>query len=120
MIIFMILSLPTTTVSVVIRSVVVFAISVVVGIGVVSKTVVVQLVSSSGQSSIPSHQDVSLIQILLVGQSLVPSGQGLHTHEHSSVTTDCKPGVLHGSHFFSRHEDVPPRVQIHCWQFSVS
>lgn len=52
---------------------------------------VVQSTSSSGQSTKPSHQDVVLMHTLDVGHSLVPSGQGLHTHPHVGVSTACSP-----------------------------
>lgn len=50
---------------------------------------VVHSLSSSGQSSKPSHQDVALIQMLLVGQRSVSGGQGLQTQPHEGVSTLC-------------------------------
>lgn len=46
--------------------------------------------SSSGQSSKPSHHDVALIQMLLVGQRTVPGGQGLQMQPHEGVSTLCR------------------------------
>ena len=51
---------------------------------------VVHSLSSSGQSSKPSHQDVALIQMLLVGQRTVPGGQGLQIQPHEGVSTLCR------------------------------
>lgn len=51
---------------------------------------VVHSLSSSGQSSKPSHQDVALIQMLLVGQRTVPGGQGLQMQPHEGVSTLCR------------------------------
>jgi hypothetical protein len=66
--------------------------------GVVSNAVVVvgtvgvvQSLSSSGQSSTPSHQDVALMQMLLVGHRTVPDGQGLQMHPHEGVNSLCRP-----------------------------
>ena len=54
---------------------------------VVGTGVVVQLISSSGQSTTPSHHDVELTQTLVVGHSTVDSGQGLHTQPQVAVKT---------------------------------
>jgi hypothetical protein len=51
---------------------------------------VVHSLSSSGQSSKPSHQDVALIQMLLVGQRTVPGGHGLQMQPHEGVSTLCR------------------------------
>lgn len=51
---------------------------------------VVHSISSSGQSSKPSHQDVALIQTLLVGQRTVSGGQGLQMQPHEGVSTLCR------------------------------
>jgi hypothetical protein len=51
---------------------------------------VVHSLSSSGQSSKPSHQDVTLIQMLLVGQRTVPGGHGLQVQPHEGVSTLCR------------------------------
>jgi hypothetical protein len=51
---------------------------------------VVHSFSSSGQSSKPSHQDVALIQMLLVGQRTVLGGQGLQMQPHEGVSTFCR------------------------------
>lgn len=51
---------------------------------------VLHSLSSSGQSSKPSHQDVALIQTLLVGQRSVPGGQGLQMQPHEGVSTLCR------------------------------
>lgn len=51
-------------------------------------TGVVQVSSSSGQSSMPSHHDVTLRQKLLEGHSLVSGGHGLQTQLHEAVTMD--------------------------------
>lgn len=61
----------------------------VVGIVVVSvgcNVVVVQPISSSGQSFTPLHHKVSLMQVSLVAQRIVPSSQGLQIHSHVDVT----------------------------------
>jgi hypothetical protein len=71
---------PTTTGGTVGKAVVV--------VGTVS---VVQSLSSSGQSSTPSHQDVALMQMLLVGHRSVPEGQGLQMHPHEGVSSLCRP-----------------------------
>jgi hypothetical protein len=63
----------------------------VLGVTVVGTVSGVQSLSSSGQSSKPSHQDVALMQMLLVGQSTVPGGQGLQMQPHEGVSTLCKP-----------------------------
>jgi hypothetical protein len=52
---------------------------------------VVHSLSSSGQSSRPSHQDVALIQMLLVGHRTVSGGQGLQIQPHEGVSTLCRP-----------------------------
>lgn len=72
--------------SVVVGSSVVGGVVTVVGTGVV-----VQFISSSGQSTTPSHQDVELMQTLVVGHSTEDSGQGLHTQPHEAVNTPCNP-----------------------------
>lgn len=51
---------------------------------------VMHSLSSSGQSSKPSHQDVALIQTLLVGQRTVLGGQGLQMQPHEGVSTLCR------------------------------
>lgn len=58
---------------------------------VVGTVGVVQSLSSSGQSSTPSHQDVVLMQMLLVGHRTVPDGQGLQMHPHEGVSSLCRP-----------------------------
>jgi hypothetical protein len=58
---------------------------------VVGTVGVVQSLSSSGQSSTPSHQDVALMQMLLVGHRTVPDGQGLQMHPHEGVSSLCRP-----------------------------
>jgi hypothetical protein len=65
--------------------------AVVVVVVVVGAVGVVQSLSSSGQSSTPSHQDVTLMQMLLVGHRTVPDGQGLQTHPHVGVSSLCRP-----------------------------
>lgn len=59
----------------------------------------VQLVSSSGQSTIPSHQLDSLMQVPLVGHIIVPSGQGLQTHPHCAVISAVKPFYINITYF---------------------
>lgn len=58
---------------------------------VVGMVGVVQSLSSSGQSSKPSHQDVALMQMLLVGQRTVLGGQGLQMQPQEGVSTLCRP-----------------------------
>lgn len=58
---------------------------------VVSGAIVVHSTSSSGQSCMPLHQRVELMQILLVGHKIVPSGQGLQAQAQVPVTVLLKP-----------------------------
>lgn len=64
---------------------------------------VVHVSSSSGQSSIPLHHDVTLRQKLLEGHSLVSGGHGLHTQLHEVVTMD----------FSSWNIQIPIRILIY-------
>jgi len=59
-------------------------------VAAVGRDSVVHSLSSSGQSSKPSHQDEALIQMLLVGQRTVPGGQGLQMQPHEGVSTLCR------------------------------
>lgn len=88
---------------------------------VVNSTVVFsgQWISSSGQSTTPLHQDVELIHILLLGQRIVFSGQGLQVQAQLLVNVLIKLSWLsHGGHFLGLQCSTPPNVHIHSEQSS--
>lgn len=79
-----------------------------------------QPLSSSGQSCTPSHHLAASMQLPLVGQSLWPTGQGLHRQAQSSVRMGRWPDWGQGSQRFGWQIAWPPIVHRQCWQSGVS